>query len=196
MYQSAMARPARPTVVTLAVLIMGLMALLSLLSAVISVVSIGEAMDEFRRLARIEGLDPDQINSVVEALWAGFVCTALAMVLLALLLAGLAWGVWRGSQPARVATWVVCGLGVLCACCTGLGSFASFSAVGAEVTDPEQVAGNLMVRALPGWAAGILLGSSGVNVLGYIATAILLALPVANAYFKGVSPRPLRPEEP
>jgi len=188
MYQPATVKPARPMAVTIAAVIMGLMALLSLLAAITGLVAIGETVDEFRRLAAVEPLGPDEIDAIVGFLRVSFVCNAVVMALFAILLGVLAWGVTRGSQGARVTTWVICGLGVLCACCTGFGSLASFSNANPATSDPDQIAGNLAVRALPDWAAGVLLGSSGLNVLGYIATAILLALPSANAFFKGARP--------
>jgi hypothetical protein len=107
----------------------------------------------------------------------------------AVLLAGLAWGILRGSQAARVITWVVCGVGVLCSCCTGFGALASFSQLeSARATNPNQAVGDLLVRALPDWTSGILLGSSGLSLVGYIATAILLTLPETNAFFRGARP--------
>ncbi|HZM77301.1 MAG TPA: hypothetical protein VFC19_16330 [Candidatus Limnocylindrales bacterium] len=184
----AAGKPARPMVVTLAAVILGLMALLSLLAAIIGLVSIGQTEEEFRRLAASEPLDPDEIDSIVSFLRFSLICTAVIAVLFAVLLAVLAWGVARGSQPARVVTWIVCGVGVLWACCNGFGSIASFASANPSSTDPDQIAGNLAVRALPDWAGGVLLGSSAISVLGYIATAVLLALPAANAYFKGQRP--------
>lgn len=175
-------------VVTLAAVILGLMALLSLLSAVVGLVGLGETTEEFRRLAATEPFDPDEIEAVVGFLRASFICNAVVSALFAILLAVLAWGVARGSQAARVITWIVCGVGLLCACCNGSGALASFSTLSPSSTDPDQIAGNLAVRSLPAWVAGILLGSSVLSVLGYIATAILLALPTATAYFKGRPP--------
>ena len=175
-------------VVTLAAVILGLLALLSLFAGIIGLVALGQTVDEFRRLAAFESLDPDQIDAIVGFLRVSFVCNAVVGVLFALLLAVLAWGVARGNQPARAITWIACGVGLLWACCSGFGSLASFSSVSPSSTDPDQIAGNLAVRSLPDWLAGVLLGSSGVSVLGYIAIAVLLALPAANAFFKG--PRP------
>jgi hypothetical protein len=193
MYQPATARPARPAVVMIAAAIMWLMALLSLAATVATLAAIRGTEDAFRDMARRERLPPDEIETFVDTLRVGFICTAVVTVAFAVLLAVLAWGVMRGSQGARVTTWVVCGLGVLCACCTSLGSLASFSTANPANADPDQVAGNLMVRALPDWAANILLGSSGLNVLGYIATAVLLALPAANAFFRGARPAGWQP---
>jgi hypothetical protein len=189
MYQAVPAKPKRPAVVTIAAVILGLLALLSLASAIAAVISTGQTEDQFRRLALREDLSIDQVDAAVGALRAGLICTGLIMVAFALLLGGLAWGVLGGSRSARVVTWVVCGLGVLCACCTGSGSVTTFSDLEtAGQTGADEVTGTLMVNALPDWVAGVLLGSSGLMLLGYIATAILLALPAANAFFRGARP--------
>lgn len=186
MYQPAVVKSARPAVVTLAVVIMALMALLGLLAAVVGLVAMSQSVDEFRRLAANEDLTADELDGVASALQLGFICNAVVLVAFALLLGGLAWGLARGSQGSRVTTWIVCVLGVFCACCTGFGSLASFGTATVDTSDPDQVLGNLVLRSLPDWAGTVWLGSSGVQVLGYIATAVLLALPPANAFFRGV----------
>lgn len=180
-----MSRPKRPLVVTAAALIMGGIALLHLVSAVVSFLAINEATRAFRDLARRERFEAADIDAGINGLRVGLICSGAIMLLFALLLAGLAYGIWRGNRPARIVTWVVCGLGVLCSCCSGFGSTASFSSAGTTTTDRSEVLGNLVIRALPDWASAVLVGSSGLAILGYIATAVLLALPAANAYFKG-----------
>ena len=89
------AKPARPMVVTLAAVILGLMALLSLLDAVIAVVAQSQTVQEFRRLAASEPLDPQEIDAIVGFLRFSLICTAVVGALFAVLLAGLAWGVAR-----------------------------------------------------------------------------------------------------
>ncbi|WP_117212396.1 hypothetical protein [Allorhizocola rhizosphaerae] len=165
----------RPVVVTIAAVMMGLMALLHLASAITSLAAIGEATRVFRDLARRERFDSTDIDAGITALRGGLICTSAVMVLFALLLAGLAYGIWQGNRRARVVTWVVCGLGVLCACCTGFGATASFSPAATIAADRSELLGGLVVRALPDWAGAIVLGSSGLSLLGYIATAVLLA---------------------
>lgn len=185
MYMPVTAKPARPMIVAIAAVIMGLMALLHLLGTVVSFAAMNSAAETFRELAGREDLRTEDIDTGVAALRTGLVGSAILQILMALLLAGLAWGVIRGSQPARVTTWIVCGLGVLCACCTGFTSIATFSSGSTASTDPNQVVGGVMIQSVPAWASGILGGSSALNLLGYIATAVLLALPAANAFFKG-----------
>lgn len=186
MYQAGPAKPKRPAVVTIAAVILGLLALLSLLSAIVAVISTGQTEDEFRRLALREDLTVDEVDAAVGAMRAGLICTGLVMAAFALLLGGLAWGLLGGSRSARVVTWIVCGLGILCACCTGSGSVTTFSDLDTtSAANADQVLGNLLISSLPDWVAGVLLGSSSLMLLGYIATAILLALPAANAFFCG-----------
>lgn len=190
MYQPVTARPARPAVVTIAAIMMWLMALLSLFSAAVGFIALSGAADSFHDLATREDLRADEIDAGVTAIRAGFICSGVLLVLLALLLAGLAFGLMRASNVARIATWVVCGLGAFCACCTGFGSLASLAGTTGASTDPDQMIANLVVQALPDWAGGVLAGSSALSVLGYIATAVLLALPPANAFFRSSLPPP------
>lgn len=176
----------RPAVVTAAAAILGLLALLNLVNAILHLASINTVLNRFRVRAVLEGVNPADLGPIETTLKTALVVSALVAVLVAIVLAILAWGVWQGSQVARVVTWVVCGLGIMLACCGISGAFSlgtrNVSVQGGG--DPSVTRGaQALVDSFPGWWAGLTGASSAGQVLGYIATAVLLALPAANLFF-------------
>lgn len=180
------ARHGRPAVVTAAAAILGLLALLNVVNAILHLAAINTVLNHFRVRAVLAGVDPADLGPIETSLKTGLVISALAAVLVAIVLAILAWGVWQGSQVARIATWVVCGLGIMFACCglSGAGFLGTGNVTVRGGGDPSVTRGaQALVDSFPGWWAGLTGLSSAGQVLGYIATAVLLALPAANLFF-------------
>ncbi|HET6213809.1 MAG TPA: hypothetical protein VFE14_13175 [Micromonosporaceae bacterium] len=192
-------RAGRPASVGLAAVIMMMIAALGVISAIVTLATISRTTDRFQQLAR-ERTDASstEIDSVVTAIRVISVTTAIFLVLLALVLIALAIGDLRGSNIARILTWVICGLGLLCGCCgifSALGSTRTTS-LGTGDTDAETARelGHALSDAYPGWWMATSGGLSGLQLLGYIAVAVLLALPAANAFFR--KPAPPVPQQP
>jgi len=98
----------------------------------------------------------------------------------------------RGKRPARIMSWIVGGLALVCC---GCGS-AVYSGVGFEtlpVTQGsnqasdgptnEQIA-DALLGALPSWFTGAVLGLVIVMIMTLLIGLILLSLPTSNAYFR------------
>jgi hypothetical protein len=183
----------RPAVVTVAAGLLLVMALAGILHAVYAVASLAGIAQRFRTAAA--GATDSDIDLVVAAARAGVLTTAGLGTVVAVLLALLAFGIWRGSTGARVATWVVSGLGLLCGCLS-LGAVLIQRSVPVEVDPAAADLIEALVSAYPsGWVAlsGIL---SAAQTLGYLVVAVLLALPPAGSFFRRHRPASRRPQTP
>lgn len=184
----------RPVPVLISAVLMWIVALLALVSAIIGLATMSQVVDRFRIEAVLTAASPADIDSFVNVIRAATIVTAIILVIFALLLAGFAVGNLRGSNTTRVLTLVVCAIGVLCGCCGVIGAVGQTSATGLNTNNTDtQVAeelGRALGDAYPGWWLGVNSGLSGLQLLGYIVIAILLVLPVSNAYFRKPPPTP------
>ena len=108
----------RPTVVGLAAAVLILMAAGGLVHAIIGLAALTGTVDRFRAAAGQTGSDQSEIDAVISLLRVGAGVNTAVAVGAAVVLVGLALGNLRGGNRVRIATWVVCGLGLLCGCCT------------------------------------------------------------------------------
>jgi hypothetical protein len=180
----------RPAAVTTAALALIVMATVGLADAVCGLVTLAGTVDRYRSAQTVaDRADVDATVAVVRGL--AVVALVLA-VLAAALLVGLAVGLLRGSGGARVATWVVCGLGLLLGC-GGLVAVVAQRAVplrlGADGQSRAQTVG-AVTDAYPHWWVGLGAALSAAQMLSYLVVAGLLALPAANAYLRRRTPVP------
>ncbi|MEU7753164.1 hypothetical protein AB0B57_07870 [Micromonospora sp. NPDC049101] len=181
--ESAPAR--RPAVVLIAASVLWVMAVASLAYAVVDLLVLGGTVDAFRSAARDTTASPEQIDDVVTLLRASGVLSAVLAALSVPVLAGLALGLVAARNGARVATWVISGLGVLGGCCSVavlIGERAAPLQLGADDQALAELLG-LVGDAYPSWWIPLNAGLSVGQVLGYLVVAVLLALPAANAWF-------------
>ncbi|GGO06284.1 hypothetical protein [Micromonospora parathelypteridis] len=181
--ESAPAR--RPAVVLSAASVLVVMAVGALAYAVVDLVVLGGTVDAFRSAARDTSASPEQIDDVVTLLRASAVLSAVVAALSAPVLAGLALGLRARRNGARVATWVVSGLGLLGGCCSVavlVGERAAPLQLGADEQSLAELLG-LIGDAYPSWWIPLNAGLSVGQGLGYLVVATLLALPAANAWF-------------
>jgi hypothetical protein len=134
----------------------------------------------------------DAISNAIRAvLLGGSVLTLLLSVAAAALVVPVA----RGSWSARLAAY---GLAVAAACAAlGSTSYTAFGqrvdwagAVGHGGIGSAASVGQAYGDAMPSWLVGSIGGLTDLQVLGYIAVSVLLALPVVRPYFRraGVQP--------
>ncbi|GAA2185306.1 hypothetical protein [Micromonospora lupini] len=190
------APPRRPAVVLLASAVLLVMAVGALAYTVVDLAVLGRTVDEFRAAARDTSASPQQIDGVVTLLRASAVLTAVVAALSAPLLAGLALGLLTGRRGVRVATWVVCGIGLLAGCCSVavlVGERAAPLRLGADERATAELLG-LISDAYPSWWIPLNAGLSVGQALGYLVVATLLTLPAANAWFG--RHRPTAPSAP
>ncbi|MFJ6163784.1 hypothetical protein ACIQH6_01580 [Micromonospora orduensis] len=192
--ESAPAR--RPTVVLLATAVLLVMAVAALAYTVVDLAVLGRTVDAFRTAARDTSASPQQIDEVATLLRLSTVLTAVVAASSAVLLAGLALGLLAGRRGVRVATWVVCGFGLLAGCCS-VAVLVGERAAPLRLGDGERATAELLgliADAYPSWWIPVNAGLSVGQGLGYLVVAALLALPAANAWFG--RRRPLAPSVP
>lgn len=190
----------RPTIVAIAATLMMIIGGLGLVHSLVTLVTTGQVVDRFRdRAAETDASDSD-IDTFVNVLRGFSIGGAIIAILLSLLFIGLALGVLRGSNVSRILTWVMCGIGILCSCCGAFSLFGQVgnSSFGSGNTDDRttEELSRAMQDAYPGWWAPIYGSLSVLELLGYIAIAVLLALPVANAFFRKPAVPPVPPWQP
>lgn len=96
----------------------------------------------------------------------------------------------KGKNPARIVTWVIAGVSILC--CFGPGIVGSaigglFSGIGAPSGGPGPDPAELqraLDEALPSWYYPATVTLSVLSLLASIAVIVLLALPKSNEFFR------------
>ncbi|GAA4463480.1 hypothetical protein [Phytohabitans houttuyneae] len=186
------ARP-RPATVTTAAAIMIFMGVAGLVNAVVGLATIGGVVDDFRDAAQATGASQSDIDGLAGLAWGTVITGAVLSVVFAVLLIGLGVGNLQGRGGARIATWIVSGLGLFCGCC-GLLAVVSQSALSWNVSTDDQIQDltQALTDSYPGWWIGLSGVVSVGQALGYLLVALLLALPASHPYFR----RPAEPQAP
>ncbi|WP_431933838.1 hypothetical protein [Micromonospora sp. RP3T] len=184
------AAPRRPGAVVAAVAVLLLMAVGAVAYGATNLVIAGGTVDRFRAAAAGTDAGGDDIDRVAGLLRGSTVLTAVLGVLAALLLVGLALGLRAGRPGARVATWAVAGLGLLCGCCgfaTLVGQRAAPLRLGADDRVTADLLG-LVGDAYPDFWIAANAAMLVAQILGYLVVAALLAVPSANAFLRRPAP--------
>ena len=184
------AAPRRPGTVVAAVAVLLLMAVGAVAYAATNLVIAGGTVDRFRTAAGGTDAGGDDIDRVAGLLRGSTVLAAVLGVLAALLLVGLALGLRAGRPGARVATWAVAGLGLLCGCCgfaTLVGQRAAPLRLGADDRVTADLLG-LVGGAYPDFWIAANAAMLAAQILGYLVVAALLAAPSANAFLRRPAP--------
>lgn len=165
------------------------MAVASVGTAILGLASMAATVNRFRDTTASRS----ETEALVATVRAGALLNAAVGVVVAVVLVTLALGILRGSNGARIATWVISGAGLLCGC----GSLAAVVLQrSVPLTTDARTAAQLdaLAAAYPsGWIA-LTVGLSAAQALSYLVVAALLTLPSANAYFR--RRQPWRPPTP
>ncbi|WP_305788582.1 hypothetical protein [Symbioplanes lichenis] len=174
----------RPASVGLASLLLLVMAVVGLAYAVITLVVAPGTVDRFQDAAA----GSDDVDGIVTVVWIGAALSAVLAVIVFALFVVLALGLRRGSNGVRIATLVVCGLGIL----GGLASALTVTAQDGTDAAPGTL-GAALVDAYPGGWIPMNLGLALAQVVAYVIVgALLLASPRP---FFGRPPKP-EPADP
>jgi hypothetical protein len=177
----------RPTSVTVAVALMYGVLVAQLIGVIISFLPNPElqaAIDDFvadhPEFSGSTGTDPASM--------------AIGLLIPAVVIIGfgvLAFFVGKGSRPARIVTFVLSGLGVLCLGCVQLFTAALPSllsgAAGSSEDEQVQTAADfidLVALHTPDWQETLSTALGWLSLLALILVIILLAVPSANEYFR------------
>jgi hypothetical protein len=188
----------RPATVTAAAAIMILMGVAGLVNAVVGLAAVGGVVDRFREAAEATGASRSDIDALAGLAWGTVIAGAVLSVLFAILLTALGLGNLRGRNGARIATWVVSGLGLFCGCC-GLFAVIGQSVLTWNVSTDNQTRDltQALTDSYPGWWIGLNGVVSVGQALGYLLVALLLALPPSHPYFRRTAePAPVAPSTP
>ncbi|MEU7903704.1 hypothetical protein [Actinoplanes sp. NPDC049118] len=179
------AAPRRPVPVTLASILLIVMAVAGLAYAIAAIAIVPGTIDRFR--AAVGGSGGADIDGMVTVVWIIAALGAVLAVILFALYVVLALGLRRGSNAARIATWVVAGLGLLAGCASTVVMGVQLGG-DATVGTPEAA----LADAYPGsWVAlNVALGIS--QMVGYVIVGLLL-LACPGTFF-GRAPKPLPPD--
>jgi hypothetical protein len=175
----------RPTVVKVAVLLMWATVAMQLITLVVSLLpneQLSAALDRFYE-------DHPELSGGGGG-GAGAATTTITVGIELLIIAGfavLAIFVNRGAQPARIVTWVLGGLAVLCLGCGSLANAIVPSLLSADTSGQGAAAAELLdiIREnTPDWSYYLTSALNVLVVLALLAVIILLALPAANDFFR------------
>jgi hypothetical protein len=173
----------RPTVVRTAVLLMWATVAMQLVTLVLSLLpneQLSAALDQYYQ-------DHPELGG---AGGSNAATTTITVGIELLIIAGfavLAIFVSRGAQPARIITWVLSGLAVLCLGCGSLVNAIVPSLLSADTSGQGAAAAELLdlIRAnTPDWIYYLSSAMNILVVLALLAVIILLALPASNDFFR------------
>ena len=168
----------RPGAVTAAGVLMMVMAAGGLAYAVLGAVTARGTVERFRSAAEARGVSAGDIDATVGGVVANTAIIGVVGALVAVLLVVLSLGVLRGRSGFRMATWVVCALGLLC----GGGALVWSLVQRAGRWDAATL--DVLAPSYPSWWLWLSGGLSVAQALGYVVVALLLALPAATAFFR------------
>jgi hypothetical protein len=177
--------PRRPASVASASALLIVMAVIGLGYAVATLAIAPGTVDRFR--ADAGGANSTDVDGFVTVLWLGAALGAVLAVILFALYVVLALGLRRGSNAARIATWVVAGLGLLAGCAT--------TATMAVQRSGDPVQGSLSAAlsdAYPGSWIPLNVSLAIAQMLGYVIVGVLLL--ASPGTFFGRAPKPLPPD--
>ncbi|GAA4892039.1 hypothetical protein LX16_2078 [Stackebrandtia albiflava] len=179
----------RPGTVTTAVVLQFLVVALTAVGVVFSLMYSADMTEAMRANLEEQGAAPDIVNSVSGG---GDALTLIVTIVPALIYLVLAVFNLRGSNPARITTWVFSGLMLVCSLLTaGLAGLLS----GMGPTDGVDIgeATEAGMAVLPSWYGAFTVVSMVVSIVCYLAVIILLALPASNRFFRKDRPQVILP---
>ncbi|MEV6599121.1 hypothetical protein AB0M36_20025 [Actinoplanes sp. NPDC051346] len=173
----------RPASISIASVLLIVMAVVGLGYAVATLAVAPGTVDRFRHAAG----DSADVDGFVAVIWIGAaVGAALAVILFALYIV-LALGLRRGSNGMRIATLVVCALGLVAGC----GSTMTVGLQRAGRSTPGSV-GEALTESYPDAWIALNVGLGIAQMIGYVLVGVLLL--IANGEFFGRAPKPLPPD--
>ncbi|GLW34029.1 hypothetical protein [Actinoplanes regularis] len=187
-YPMAQPPPGRPATVTVASVLLFAVALIQLGYSILVFSVLDQAGEVYD--TEYSGTELENVGTVIGG-FAGIMIVLYLIIGIGMALLGIF--NLRGSQPARVITWVLSGVLMCCTVFvpqTATGLVTSFASAFADVEGSgfglptQRELDARLVDVVPGWfgSIGVLVTLSG--MLALIAVVILLALPPSNRFFR------------
>jgi hypothetical protein len=182
--------PSRPATATAAAVVMLATGILGLTVALITVLGMHSFNDSFRRDVSTFGPPPSLVDTTELTGRVVFEIVSVGALVCALVTAVLACGVLRANRGARVGAWLISAVGTIGALVTIAGAVLVRVSVDVRDFDAQTSITVATIRAaqdaVPSWCSGLVGSLSGAVAFGYIAVAVLLAVPASKAYFRRV----------
>jgi hypothetical protein len=189
----------RPSAVTLTGALLVVAAVALIIRALLPLPYLSDAADAARAAyanSTDPNLTPDRFATILKL---SIIGTAVVSILIAVGILVLARLDLRGNNVARILTWVLGGIGVLCC---GLGSLVGAASGGLTMSnnktsgvDAKEATRHIM-DAYPSWYQPLNVVLTVIMVLALAAAVILLLTPAANAYFRRGAATPQIVEPP
>ncbi|WP_431892739.1 hypothetical protein [Micromonospora haikouensis] len=176
----------RPAAVGLAAAVLLLMAAGAVASAVAALLALGGTVGRFRSAAAGTSAGAAEVDDAVLLLRGATIASAVVTVLVGVVLVGLAAGLLAGRPGARLATWVVCGLGALFGCCA-VAALVGQRAVPLRLSAGDRSAAELLGLVGDAYPEFWLAANAALSVgqaLGYLVVAVLIAVPESGRFFR------------
>lgn len=136
------------------------------------------------------GLTADNVSSLMTftfALIAGvYVVMAIFYIILAML-------VNKGKRPARILSWILSGIGLLCCGIGGIVGQLGSMTTNVNGQEYQDEATQAIEDATPGWVNAIDWATLIVLIVGSLLIIILLAVPASNEFFRKEEEAPMGP---
>ncbi|ADD46037.1 hypothetical protein [Stackebrandtia nassauensis] len=176
----------RPTSVSVAVYAQFAVGALGVIATVIGVIQTADMMGRVEKAIT----DTGSVNSADVDTVIGFASAVSYALIFASLLFALAVAIMgifnlKGKNGARITTWVLAGLGLLCGVCGSISGAAN--SLGGNSSTANDELTKAMERALgdvPAWYNISNLAVTVLDVILYLAIIILLAIPASNDFFR------------
>lgn len=172
----------RPTTVTAAAMFMLAIPVLQVIAYAASLAATSAMKDNMRRVFEDAGIPTTTIDQYLSDASFGGSPAGIVSLIMALIVGGLAIFNLRGVNGARIATWVLLGLGLAAGLCT-LGLLFT---VQSTLDSLARSAGTSldMGSILPGWYLPFSYLQGLASVVIYVTVIVLLARPASNEYFR------------
>lgn len=185
----------RPGTVTVARAMLNWLAAAQMITVVLNVYLLSSvySRDALIEIYRSAGYSGAMASGMTSSFFTTYYLSLALAVVLGIAYAVLARFVGKGSQGARVTSWVIVGLFGICCGAAGMainaagpGAISGLGGATARVAgglDRQIVAGRFMLL-VPDWATAILVVVGSVSLLASIIAVVALALPSSHPYFR------------
>jgi hypothetical protein len=172
---------ARPATVTTASALLYAAAAIQIIAIVLSLLALGPIQDVINE----QFADTPEADTVATGMRVGIIFGIAINALFAIGTIVCAVLDSRGKNPARIVTWVLGGIAVLCYACGLASNAVSNSLANMGGSDPQSAEIQRRIEeAVPSWQNAANLVTSILLILCFAGAMVLLGLPASNAFFR------------
>ncbi len=170
----------RPGVVAAASALLYLCGAIQLASVGVSLLALGPVQDVVQK----EFANRPEAQTIATATTVGIVIGVSVSALLSVGVVVLGVLVGRGKNPARIVTWVIAGIGVLCYGCSLAGTAVQSSLAGLGSDPANADIQERITNAIPAWQNTVNTVATIIVLIALLVVIVLLALPASNEFFR------------